>query len=179
MNVLALVGSLRTDSYNHLLAAAAVDALPDGVPGTIFDRLQELPHFNEDLEGAVPDTVAALRAAVAEADALIVVTPEYNGAMSSVVKNAINWVSRPRGEAAIAGKPTLVLAATQAPRGAQWARENAQRVLTVAGAVPLERSVGLADAYKHFHDGVLTDEGTRAQLEDAVSELLGARLVAA
>lgn len=179
MNVLVMVGSLRAGSYNDQFADAAIRALPDDVAATRFSRLHELPHFNEDLEGEVPATVRILRDEVAEADALIVVTPEYNGAMSSVVKNAIDWVSRPRAAAAIAGKPTLVLAATQAPRDAIWARENAIRVLTVAGAAPLERSIGIADAYKHLAGGRLTDPTIAAELEAGLSELLATQLASA
>lgn len=177
MNVLVLVGSLRADSYNGLLAQAAIEALPEGVAASVFDGLYDLPHYNEDLEATAPESVHALRAAISDADALIVVTPEYNGAISSVLKNAIDWASRPRGAASIAGKPALVLAASQAPRNAIWARENAIRVLTVAGAAPLETSVGLADAYKHFADGALTDEATKAAISEGVRELLSAQLV--
>lgn len=74
---------------------------------------------------------------MAAADALIVVPPEYNGTVSGVLGNAIDWASRPRGDAAITGKPALVLAPTGAPRSAQWARDAAIRSLHIAGASPI------------------------------------------
>ena len=98
MNVLVLVGSLRTDSLNRRLAEAALDHLPAGVTGTVFEGLADLPHYSQDLDAEpLPRVAADLREAVAAADALLVVTPEYNGSLPSALKNAIDWASRPRG----------------------------------------------------------------------------------
>lgn len=109
MNVLVLVGSLRPDSLNRRLARAAVAELPEGVEARFFDRLPELPRYDQSLDvDPAPEVVAELRRAVLAADALLVVTPEYNGAPSGVIKDAIDWVSRPRGEAAIVGKRAAV-----------------------------------------------------------------------
>lgn len=179
MNVLFMVGSLREGSYNRALAETAIRLLPDGVTATEVTRIAEIPHYSEDLDVDTPDAVRILRTEVAEADAIVVVTPEYNGAMSSVVKNAIDWVSRPRESAAISGKPALVLSASQSPRAGQWARENATRVLTVAGAAPRAESIGVPDAYRHFVDGALTDEALRSELASALAELLPARVLVA
>nr|WP_257907988.1 NAD(P)H-dependent oxidoreductase [Janibacter limosus] len=117
MNVLVLLGSLREGSTNRALADAAVAHLPEGSTATVFDRGADLPHYSEDLdrEGHVPEVATELRDAVAAADGLIVVTPEYNGTLSSVVKNTIDWVSRPRGTAAIDGTPAVVMAASGSP----------------------------------------------------------------
>ena len=114
MNVLVLVGSLRAGSTNQQLADAAIAHLPSGVDGTVFARLADLPHYSEDLDhdDALPQVARDLREAVADADALLLVTPEYNGSMSSAVKNAVDWASRPRGAAAIVGKPAAVIART-------------------------------------------------------------------
>ena len=113
MNVLVLVGSLRADSTNRQLADAAIAHLPAGVDGTVFTRLAELPHYSEDLDhdDDLPQVARDLREAVADAEAVLLVTPEYNGSLPSAVKNAVDWVSRPRGAAAIAGKPAAVLGA--------------------------------------------------------------------
>ena len=118
MNVLVLVGSLRAGSTNRQLADAAIGHLPTGVEGTVFARLAELPHYSEDLDhdDELPQVARDLREAVADADAVLLVTPEYNGSLSSAVKNAVDWVSRPRGAAAIAGKPAAVIAASGSPR---------------------------------------------------------------
>ncbi len=175
MKILVLVGSLRRASDNRRLAGAAIDHLPEGAPATTWDRLAELPHYSEDTDGAdAPAVVGELRAAVAGADALLVVTPEYNGSLPGSLKNAIDWLSRPRGAAAIAGKPTAVLAATRSPRGAQWAREDAVRILGVAGADIVGPSIGIAQAHDAFTDGRLTDPEVDAALHELVGRLAGA-----
>jgi NAD(P)H-dependent FMN reductase len=84
----------------------------------LFDALDALPHYAEDRDtAAVPESVTALRQAVTRADTLILVTPEYNGLLSGVIKNAIDWASRPRAAASLAGKPSAVLSASPSPRG--------------------------------------------------------------
>ncbi len=106
IKVLVLIGSLRAASINRQLAELAVEQAPDGVVLRIFDRLGELPFYNEDIDGDdVAEPVVALRAAAAEADATLVVTPEYNGSIPGVLKNAIDWLSRPFGNGALKGKP--------------------------------------------------------------------------
>lgn len=175
MNVLVLVGSLRAGSTNRQLADAAVAHLPSGVEATVFARLAELPHYSEDLDTPddLPQVARDLREAVADADALLLVTPEYNGSLSSAVKNAVDWASRPRGAAAIAGKPAAVIAATGAPRAAQWAREDGVKVLRVAGADVIDDTVGVGSAFQAFADGRLTDEALDADLRALMSRLAG------
>lgn len=173
MNVLVLVGSLRADSTNRALAQAAITHLPEGTTATVFDRTAELPHYSEDLdaEGLVPAIAGDLRTAVAAADGLICVTPEYNGTLSSVMKNAIDWTSRPRGTAAIDGTPAIVLAASGSPNAAQWAREDAVRTLKIAGADVAEETFGVGASYEAFTDGRLVDAEADASLRRLVSRL--------
>jgi NAD(P)H-dependent FMN reductase len=172
MHVLVLVGSLRTDSLNRRLADAALDHLPEGVAATVFDGLADLPHYSQDLDvEPLPRVAAELRAAIGAADALLLVTPEYNGSLPSALKNAIDWASRPRGASAIAGTPAAVLAASGSPRAAQWAREDAVRVLTVAGADVIEDTVGVGSAFDAFVDGRLSDEALDTALRDLVTRL--------
>jgi NAD(P)H-dependent FMN reductase len=175
VNVLVLVGSLRAGSTNRQLADAAVAHLPSGVEATVFARLAELPHYSEDLDTPddLPQVARDLREAVADADALLLVTPEYNGSLSSAVKNAVDWASRPRGAAAIAGKPAAVIAATGAPRAAQWAREDGVKVLRVAGADVIDDTVGVGSAFQAFADGRLADEALDADLRALMSRLAG------
>src|ERR1700742_3450957 len=111
IKVLALVGSLRAASINRQIAELAADVAPDGVSVRIFDHLGELPFYNEDIDNEtdVPASVTALRAAAAEADATLVVTPEYNGSIPAVIKNAIAWLSRPFGDGALKDKPLAVI----------------------------------------------------------------------
>lgn len=172
MNALILLGSLRADSYNAQLARELVDLMPEGITATIHDGLAELPHYNEELEGAsVPAPVAAFRGAADRADAVIVVTPEYNGAVSSAIKNAVDWGSRPYGAGALKGKPTVVFSATGSPRGGEWARENAVRILTVAGATVLEDTIGVPNVHEVFTDGRLTDSQVRNRVAEGLAQL--------
>ncbi len=173
MHVLVLVGSLRAGSTNRVLADAAIAHLPAGATAQVFDRTADLPHYSEDLdaEGLTPAIAEELRAAVAEADGLICVTPEYNGSLSSVMKCAIDWTSRPRDSASIAGTPTLVMAASGSPRGALWARQDAVRTLRVAGAEVIEDTFGVGTSHEAFADGRLVDEAADSALRELVARL--------
>lgn len=180
MNVLVLVGSLRADSLNRRLADVALSHLPTGAHAVVWPGLAELPHYNEELDGeSVPAAAAELRAAVRDADALLVVTPEFNGSLPGALKNAIDWMSRPRGASALAGLPAGVLAASPSPRGAQWAREDAVRILRVAGAAALDDTVGVGDAYAAFADTGLVDAELDAAIASLVTRLTGQAAAAA
>ena len=173
MHVLLLIGSLRADSTNRTLAQAAAAHLPDGATAIVFDRVADLPHYSEDLDAQdrAPVIAEEFRTAVAAADALIVVTPEYNGTLSSVVKNAIDWASRPREEAPIAGTRAVVLAASGAPYAAAWARADAVRALQVAGADVVEETFGVGSSFEAFTGGRLVDGEADASLRHLVSRL--------
>jgi chromate reductase len=176
MNILVLVGSLRADSWTAQLADSVADLLPSGVTSQVYADLGELPHYSQDLDNdQLPASVAAFRTAVAAADALVVATPEYNGSIPGVLKNAIDWASRPRGEAAISGKPAAVLSVSPSPRGAQWAREDAVKILGVAGAVPLADSVGVPSAHAALVGGHFAD----FRVEKALTDLMQALVTAA
>lgn len=147
VKVLVLLGSLRKESVNRQLAELAADVAPAGTSVELFDRLGEVPFYNEDIDNDdAPEPVRALRAAAAEADAALIVTPEYNGSIPGVLKNAIDWASRPRGASSLDGLRTAVLSVSPSPRGAQWAREDAVKVLTVAGASVEDRAAGLGSS---------------------------------
>lgn len=134
IKVLVLVGSLRAASVNRQLAELAVEQAPDGVELRIFDRLGELPFYNEDIDTAdVAEPVVALRAAAGEADAALVVTPEYNGSIPGVLKNAIDWLSRPFGNGALKGKPLAVVGAALGQYGGVWAHDETRKSFGIAG----------------------------------------------
>lgn len=134
IKVLVLVGSLRAASVNRQLAELAVEQAPDGVELRIFDRLGELPFYNEDIDTAeVAEPVVALRAAAAEADAALVVTPEYNGSIPGVLKNAIDWLSRPFGNGALKDKPLAVVGAALGQYGGVWAHDETRKSFGIAG----------------------------------------------
>ncbi|HUG64419.1 MAG TPA: NAD(P)H-dependent oxidoreductase [Gaiellaceae bacterium] len=151
MRLLAVSGSLRAMSYNSALARAAADLAPAGVEVEVFDGLAALPMFDADIEGDDVAAVRHLRESIAEADAVLFVTPEYNGSIPGVLKNAVDWASRPRGEAALAGKTVAVAGASTGQYGALWAQQDLRRVLGVAGArvvcgdLPVGRAQSVCD----------------------------------
>ncbi len=145
--VLVLVGSLRADSVNRKLAEVLRDQAPAGVVLDIAADLGSLPFYNEDLDAAeIPATAVALRAAVAGADAVLAVTPEYNGTMPAALNNAIDWLSRPYGAGAITGKPFGVVGTTPTPYGGKWAHEHARHSAGIAGAIVVNEAVASQSA---------------------------------
>ena len=137
--ILVLVGSLRSGSDNLRLAEAAVKLAPNGISVEIFDGLADVALYNEDLDQ--PGAVAAadrLRADVESADALLLVTPEYNGTMSAALKNAVDWISRPFGAGVITGKPVAVIGASHGQYGGVWAHDDARKSARIAGANVLD-----------------------------------------
>lgn len=134
IKVLVLLGSLRAASINRQLAELAIESAPDGVRLELFDRLGELPFYNEDIDTAdVAEPVVALRGAAADADAALVVTPEYNGSIPGVLKNAIDWLSRPFGDSALKGKPLAVVGAALGRYGGVWAHDETRKSFGIAG----------------------------------------------
>ena len=132
--VLVLLGSLRAASINRQLAELAVETAPEGVALQLFDRLGEVPFYNEDIDNDdVAEPVVALRAAAADADAALVVTPEYNGSIPGVLKNAIDWLSRPFGNGALNGKPVAVVGAAHGQYGGVWAHDETRKSFGIAG----------------------------------------------
>ena len=132
--VLVLVGSLRAASINRQLAELAIESAPEGVRLELFDRIGELPFYNEDIDNAdVAEPVVALRQAAADADAALVVTPEYNGSIPGVLKNAIDWLSRPFGDSALKDKPLAVVGAALGRYGGVWAHDETRKSFGVAG----------------------------------------------
>lgn len=140
IKILALVGSLRAASINRQIAELAAAVAADGVTVTVFEGLGELPFYNEEIDDAMNADapplapVAALRAAAADADAALVVTPEYNGSIPAVVKNAIDWLSRPYGDGALQGKPLAVIGGSFGRYGGVWAHDETRKSFGIAGA---------------------------------------------
>jgi len=135
-NVLVLVGSLRAGSHNRQLAEAAVAVAPEGVTLSIFEGLGDVPFYNEDIdvEGTVPAAAEKFRAAVAAADAVLIITPEHNGTIPAVLKNAIDWSSRPFGGSSISGKPVAAIGSAYGQFGGVWAQDETRKAVGIAGA---------------------------------------------
>jgi NAD(P)H-dependent FMN reductase len=139
VRVLVLVGSLRAASINRELARVAIENPPEGVELRLFNRLGELPFYNEDIDtDGVAEPVAALRAAAAGADAALVVTPEYNGSIPGVLKNAIDWLSRPFGNGALKDRPLAVIGTSMGQYGGVWAHDETRKSFGVAGPRVIE-----------------------------------------
>jgi len=177
MRLLAISGSLRYGSFNTGLARAAAELAPDGVDVELYEGLGALPPFDADADGDdAPIAVRNLRERMASADAVLFVTPEYNGSVPGVLKNAVDWASRPRGDAALAGKTVAVAGATTGQYGALWAQQDLRRVLGIAGARVMEGDLPVARAAQGVFDesGRLVDAGVadrlRRHLESLVAE---------
>ncbi|MBA3807154.1 MAG: NAD(P)H-dependent oxidoreductase [Solirubrobacterales bacterium] len=165
MRVLGLAGSLRHDSYNARLLAGARGLLPSGVELVLFDELAAIPPFNEDGEHSTPPAVAALKVAIAEADAVLVATPEYNSSIPGVLKNALDWVSRPVADTPLRGKPAAVLGASTGLFGAVWAQAETRKVLGAIGARVVDRELPIGQAEEALDESGLPRE------REAVEEL--------
>ena len=169
-HVAVLVGSLRADSLNRRIAESLRDLAPAGTVLDIVDGLGDLPFYNEDLDRSdAPEVVTRVRDLVGRADRVLAVTPEYNATMPAVLNNAIDWLSRPYGAGAIAGKPFGVVGVTPTPYGGKWAHDDARRSARIAGAVVVE-DVNVSQSSIDLD--VLSDPDVRAKLQDALRTLV-------
>jgi chromate reductase len=175
MRVLGISGSLRQGSYNTALLLHAGELLEAArAEFAVYAGLAELPLYDEDLDGgAPPDAVARIRAAVREADAVFIATPEYNSSIPGGLKNAIDWLSRPSlAESALRDKPAAVVGASTGMFGAVWAQAEARKVLRATGARVLENELAVGHARARFDEhGGLEDDGLDARLRDVIAAL--------
>jgi chromate reductase, NAD(P)H dehydrogenase (quinone) len=174
MKVLGISGSLRRGSYNHALLREAAERLPAGAELVEFERLGEIPPYDADLEaGATPAAVAELRRAMREADAVLVATPEYNHSIPGVLKNALDWASRPAGQSALTGKPAAVTGASTGMFGAVWAQAETRKVLGALGGRVVEAELPVARAAELYRDGRLELSPEQShQLEEILATLV-------
>jgi chromate reductase, NAD(P)H dehydrogenase (quinone) len=154
MSVLVLTGSARRDSYTRQLGEQLAAALDDA---QLAPRLTVLPFFDQDLEAAPPAEVTALREQVAAADAVVVITPEYNGTIPGLLGNAIDWLSRPYGAGVLTGKPALAIAASPGGVGGARAVVSLRTVLGNAGAQVLGAAVTVDAVDQRLQDGSVSD----------------------
>jgi chromate reductase, NAD(P)H dehydrogenase (quinone) len=174
VKILGISGSLRQDSYNTKLLRAAEELLPAVAELDLWDGLKEIPPYDEDDDvQPAPPAVAALRDAVAAADAVLFATPEYNSSVPGQLKNAVDWVSRPLATNALRNKPVLVVGASTGAFGAVWSQAELRKVLGATGARVVDAEVAVGHAPTRFdEDGTLHDEELRDQLLEALDVLL-------
>jgi chromate reductase, NAD(P)H dehydrogenase (quinone) len=176
MRVLAISGSLRAESYNTALAIAARELAPDGVEVELYDGLGLIPHYDQDLDQEdveTPEAVAELRRRIEEADALLLVTPEYNGSTTGVLKNAIDWASARHRGSWLRNKTVAVAGATTGQYGAIWAQQDLKRILGISGARVVPGELPVSKAHEKFDEaGRLVDPFVAERLRGHLAALV-------
>jgi len=173
MNILGIAGSLRKDSYNRAALRAAKPLTPDDAQLEIFD-LDGIPGFNQDKEREPPEQIAALKARVKAADAILFVTPEYNYSIPGVLKNAIDWASRPYGESVWDGKPAAIMGASIGMLGTARAQYHLRQCCVFLNMYPLNSpEVMIANAAERFDaDGNLIDSKSKELIAHLLESLV-------
>lgn len=172
VNILGIAGSLRRNSYNRSALRAAQNLAPDGVNLTTFE-LDGIPGFNEDNEKSPPEIVVELKKQIRAADAILFVTPEYNYSVSGVLKNAIDWASRPYGDSAWVGKSAAIMGASVGSLGTARAQYHLRQICVTLNVHVLNQpEVMIANASQRFDaQGNLTDESTKKHIRGLVEAL--------
>jgi chromate reductase len=173
VRILGISGSLRADSHNSRLLAAAAGLLPVDVEYIRFEGLKALPPFDEDDEPNPGPAVEHLRAEIAAAQGLLFATPEYNSSIPGQLKNAIDWASRPFEETVMRNKNAAVIGASTSMFGAVWAQAELRKVLGAAGARVVDRELAVSYAEEQFDaDGRLIEPELQEALEATVAQLV-------
>jgi len=161
ITILGFAGSLRKDSYNKALLRAAKELMPGAAKLEIFD-LEGIPPFNQDLESQPPGKVVEFKAKVKAADAILIATPEYNYSFPGVLKNAMDWASRPYGDNAFDAKPVGVMSASPGMIGGARAQYHLRQVFVNLNMWPINRpEVIVTYAADKIKDGKVIDERSR------------------
>lgn len=173
LTILGIAGSLRKGSYNRAALRAAQQLVPDGAGIEDFD-LDGIPGFNQDEEAHPPAKVTQLKARIRAADAVLLVTPEYNYSIPGVLKNAIDWASRPYGDSAWDGKPVAIMGASVGFAGTARAQYHLRQVFVFLNMFPLNQpEVMIANAAERFDaQGNLTDENSNKLIRRLLEALV-------
>src|ERR671939_1336228 len=176
MKVLGISGSLRRDSHNTELLRAAAALLPPGSELELWGDLKAVPPYDADDDYGLigrPESLRALDAAIREADVVLFSTPEYNHSIPGVLKNALDWLSRPLAESPLREKPVAVIGASTGMFGAVWAQAELRKVLGAIGARVIDRELPVPMADEIVRDReALESSGTHSLLVGLLAELL-------
>jgi chromate reductase len=174
VHILGFAGSLRKQSYNKAILAVAVGMVPDDASLEVFD-LEGIPPFNQDLELRPPDKVKEFKTKIRAADAILIATPEYNYSIPGVLKNAIDWASRPYGDNAFDGKPVAVMGASIGTLGTARAQYDLRRSFVFLNMLPLNQPEVMVPLVQDKVDsnGRIIDEKTRNKIRELLQSLVG------
>ena len=173
VRILGIAGSLRRQSYNRGALRAATELTPEGATIEIFE-LEGLPAFNQDEDQNPPPKVVELKKRIREADAILFVTPEYNYSIPGVLKNAIDWASRPYGDSAWNGKPVAIMGASVGAIATARAQYHLRQIMVFLNMFPINQpEVMIGNAGEKFDtDGNLTDEKTKVYIRQLLQNLV-------
>ena len=173
VRILGIAGSLRRESYNRAALRAAMTLVPDEATLEAFE-LDAIPGFNQDEEGNPPARVVELKRSIRAADAILIVTPEYNYSVPGVLKNAIDWASRPYGDNAWSGKPAAIMGASVGTIGTARAQYHLRQIFVFLNVWAINQpEVMIGNAAARFDAaGNLTDETTRRLIGDLLRNLV-------
>lgn len=173
VKILGIAGSLRKGSYNRAALKAAQQLVPESANIDIFE-LDGIPAFNQDIENPLPEVVADMKDGIRAADSILFVTPEYNYSVPGVLKNAIDWASRPYGQSAWDGKPVAVMGASIGMIGTARAQYHLRQMFVFLNMHALNRPEVMIpnSAEKFDNEGNLTDDFTRGKIKELIEALV-------
>jgi chromate reductase, NAD(P)H dehydrogenase (quinone) len=173
VNILGFAGSLRKGSYNKALLRAAEELLPEETRLEIFD-LEGIPPFNQELESRMPEKVKEFKAKIRAADAVLIATPEHNFSVPGVLKNAIDWASRPYPDNSFEGKPAAIMSASTGMLGGARAQYHLRQIFVFLDMHPLNKPEVFVTfaSQKIDEQGRLTDETTRKVIKTLLEALV-------
>ena len=173
LNILGFAGSLRKDSYNRALLRAAQKLVPPGEAQLDIFDIGSCPLFNQDQENDRPPVVTEFKARVKRADAILIVTPEYNYSVPGILKNAIDWASRPYGDNSFEDKPVAIMGASTGSIGTARAQYHLRQMCVFINAHPLNKpEIMVSMAAEKFKNGELVDEATREKVQEQLGALV-------
>src|ERR671927_832173 len=173
VRIIGIAGSLRRNSYNRAALRAATQLVPEGATIDIFE-LDGIPGFNQDEEQNPPAKVVEFKKAIRAADAVLIVTPEYNYSIPGVLKNAIDWASRPYGDSAWSGKPAAIMGASVGAIGTARAQYHLRQIMVFLNMFPVNQpEVMIGNASERFDaQGNLTDDATKEFIRQLLQNLV-------